>query len=107
MYNGHRANFHRVIYEFALSLGISIHLGKRVLSHHEDDKEMKAWITTDKGEIFKSDVVVGADGMRSRARKLDLGYDDKPKSSGYAVQSTPAITEAQFCSNPFGTAGFW
>jgi 2-polyprenyl-6-methoxyphenol hydroxylase-like FAD-dependent oxidoreductase len=31
------------------------------------------------------DVVVGADGVRSRARTLVLGYEDKPKSSGYAV----------------------
>lgn len=30
-------------------------------------------------------MVLGADGVRSRARKLVLGYDDKPKSSGYAV----------------------
>ena len=85
MYNGHRADFHRVIYKYALSLGIPIHLGKRVASYHEDDKQMKAWVTTDEGEIFKGDVVVGADGVRSRARKLVLGYDDKPKSSGYAV----------------------
>lgn len=31
------------------------------------------------------DAVVGADGVRSRARTLVLGYEDKPKSSGYAV----------------------
>lgn len=85
MYNGRRSDFHRVIYEYAMSLGIPIHLGKRVSSYHEDDEEMKAWVTTDDGEIFKGDVVVGADGVRSRARKLVLGYDDKLKNSGYAV----------------------
>ena len=31
------------------------------------------------------DVVIGADGVRSKARELVLGYVDKPKSSGYAV----------------------
>lgn len=30
-------------------------------------------------------MVVGADGVRSKARELVLGYVDKPKSSGYAV----------------------
>ncbi|KAF8248753.1 FAD/NAD(P)-binding domain-containing protein [Wilcoxina mikolae CBS 423.85] len=85
MYNGHRADIHRVLYEYAMSLGIPIHLGKRITSYHEDDTEGKAWVTTDQGEVFKGDVVVGADGTRSRARKLVLGYDDKPKSSGYAI----------------------
>lgn len=32
-----------------------------------------------------ADVVIGADGVRSKARELVLGYFDKPKSSGYAV----------------------
>ncbi|KAF8535418.1 hypothetical protein BDD12DRAFT_912790 [Trichophaea hybrida] len=85
IYNGHRADIHRVFYEYAISLGIPIHLGKRITSYHEDDTEGKAWVTTDQGEVFKGDVVVGADGTRSRARKLVLGYDDKPKSSGYAI----------------------
>lgn len=31
------------------------------------------------------DVVIAADGVRSKARKTVLGYEDKPKSSGYAV----------------------
>jgi 2-polyprenyl-6-methoxyphenol hydroxylase-like FAD-dependent oxidoreductase len=60
-------------------------MGRRIASYHEDDKEGKAWVVTDEGEIFKGDVVVGADGVRSRARKLVLGFDDKPQSSGYAV----------------------
>ena len=85
MYNGHRADFHRVIYEYALSLGITMHLGQRIASYHEDDAARKAWVVTDDGRVFKGDVVVGADGVRSRARKLVLGFDDKPQSSGYAV----------------------
>jgi len=85
MYNGHRADIHRVMYEYAISLGIPIHLGKRITSYHEDNTEGKSWVTTDQGVIFKGDVVIGADGVRSKARKLVLGYDDKPKSSGYAI----------------------
>jgi 2-polyprenyl-6-methoxyphenol hydroxylase-like FAD-dependent oxidoreductase len=51
------------------------------VSHHT---EGKAWVVTDEGEVFKGDLV-GADGVRSKARTLVLGYHDKPKSSGYAV----------------------
>lgn len=32
-----------------------------------------------------ADLVIGADGVRSKARELVLGYVDKPKSSGYAI----------------------
>jgi 2-polyprenyl-6-methoxyphenol hydroxylase-like FAD-dependent oxidoreductase len=39
---------------------------------------------TDNKQIV-GDVVIGADGVRSKARELVLGYVDKPKSSGYAV----------------------
>lgn len=31
------------------------------------------------------DVVLAADGVRSTGRTIVLGYEDKPKSSGYAV----------------------
>lgn len=85
MYNGHRADIHRVFLDYADSLGIQILLGKRISEYSEDPASGKSWVTTEEGEIFKGDVVVGADGVRSRARKLVLGYDDKPRSSGYAV----------------------
>ena len=56
---------------------------------------------------ISADVVIAADGVRSKARKAVLGYDDKPKSSGYAVwrawfpsaamAADPAT--AHFCTN--------
>jgi len=36
------------------------------------------------GEEITADVIVAADGIKSTARELVLGYEDKPKSSGYA-----------------------
>jgi len=51
------------------------------------EEEGKAGVVVD-GERMEADVVVGADGVRSKARKLVLGYDDKPHSSGYAVWRT-------------------
>ncbi|GAD99593.1 MAK1-like monooxygenase, putative [Paecilomyces variotii No. 5] len=84
VFNGHRGELHTVVFNYAKDeLGIPIHLGHRVTQYFEDDKH--AGIILDNGEKVSADVVVGADGVRSRARELVLGYFDKPKSSGYAV----------------------
>ncbi|CAZ86671.1 unnamed protein product [Tuber melanosporum] len=84
-YNGHRAEIHRVLFDYAEHLGVRFHMGKRVTAYKEDPKLGKAWVECDDGETFVGDVVVGADGVRSRARKLALGLDDRVKSTGYAV----------------------
>ncbi|KAL1861104.1 hypothetical protein Plec18167_002806 [Paecilomyces lecythidis] len=84
VFNGHRGELHTVVFNYARDeLGIPIHLGHRVTEYFEDDKH--AGIVLDNGEKVSGDVVVGADGVRSKARELVLGYFDKPKSSGYAV----------------------
>lgn len=81
-------------------LKIPIHLGQRVTEYFEDDDQ--AGIVLEYGEKVNEfacrpfnykkltlkvfgDLVIGADGVRSKARELVLGYVDKPKSSGYAV----------------------
>lgn len=84
-YNGHRAEIHRVLLDYAEHLGVRFYMGKRVTAYKEDPKLGKAWVECDDGETFVGDVVIGADGVRSRARKLALGLDDKVQSTGYAV----------------------
>lgn len=64
-------------------LQIPIRLGYRIQKYFETETE--AGIELDTGEKVTADVVIGADGVRSRARELVLGYVDKPKSSEYAV----------------------
>ncbi|KPM44146.1 hypothetical protein AK830_g2454 [Neonectria ditissima] len=82
--NGHRGELHQVIFNYARDdLGIPIHLGQRVLEYFEDDHG--AGIVLKDGQKILGDVVIAADGVRSKARELVLGYVDKPKSSGYAV----------------------
>ncbi|KAH7050212.1 putative MAK1-like monooxygenase [Macrophomina phaseolina] len=84
VFNGHRGELHTTVFEYARDeLGIPIHLGQRIMEYFEDDD--KAGIVLATGEKVTADVVLGADGVRSKARELVLGYDDKPKSSGYAV----------------------
>ncbi|KAH8843600.1 hypothetical protein MCOR02_008383 [Pyricularia oryzae] len=84
VFNGHRGELHQVVFDYARDeLGIPIHLGQNVEQYFEQDD--KAGIVLKSGEKVYGDVVVGADGVRSKARELVLGYVDKPKSSGYAV----------------------
>lgn len=101
VFNGHRGELHEVVFNYARdTLGIPIHLGERVLQYLEDDdragivlangdKVALRWIaSTDlmlRGRQITADVVIGSDGVRSKARELVLGYVDQPKSSGYAV----------------------
>lgn len=111
VFNGHRGELHQVVFAYARDeLGIPIHLGQNVSEYFEDedgDGEGQAGIVLKSGERVRADVVVGADGVRSKARELVLGYEDKPKSSGYAVwrawfPNTDMIRDPrtkEFCEN--------
>lgn len=81
-YNGHRGEIHKIVYDHAVSQGVEVRLGQEVTEYFEDDHG--AGVTSN-GERVVGDVVLGADGVRSKARTLVLGYDDKPKPSGYAI----------------------
>ncbi|KAF2202427.1 FAD/NAD(P)-binding domain-containing protein [Delitschia confertaspora ATCC 74209] len=108
VFNGHRGELHEVVFRYCKEeLGVPIHLGKRVRNYFEDGERGVAGIKLDDGETVEGDVVVGSDGVRSKARELVLGYFDKPKSSGYAVfrawfSNKDMIADpetAHFCNN--------
>ncbi|KAI1635338.1 hypothetical protein F4809DRAFT_664295 [Biscogniauxia mediterranea] len=83
-YDGHRGEFHEIVFRHARdTLGIDVRLGARVEDYFEDDE--CAGVVLEGGERMTADVVLAAEGVRSRGRKIVLGYDDKPKASGYAV----------------------
>lgn len=83
-FNGHRGELHGVVWDYAADeLRIPVHLGHKIRTYFEDEQE--AGIVLESGERITADIVIAADGVRSRARKCVLGYEDKPKSSGYAV----------------------
>lgn len=95
VFNGHRGELHTSVFEYARDeLNIPIHLGRRIEKYFEDDNE--AGIVLENGEKvswvchklssmsthisqISADVVLGSDGVRSKARKLVLGYVDRPK----------------------------
>ncbi|KAK4139982.1 6-hydroxynicotinate 3-monooxygenase [Dichotomopilus funicola] len=95
--NGHRGQLHRIIYDHAVARGVDIRLGVRVEDYfetdgHEADSDNtssnsvpEAGVVLAHGQRVSADVVIAAEGVRSRGRKIVLGFDENPKSSGYAV----------------------
>ncbi|KAK1037342.1 hypothetical protein LTR33_016233, partial [Friedmanniomyces endolithicus] len=106
VFNGHRGEFHSILFHYVKDeLCIPVRLGCRIQKYFETESE--AGIELETGEKVTADVVIGADGVRSKARELVLGYVDKPKSSGYAVyrawySNTEMMADPetrQFCEN--------
>lgn len=95
--NGHRAELHRVLYEYALANGIDVRLGVEITDYFEDDD--KASVVTATGERLTADLVLAAEGVKSAGRKIVLGFEDAPKPSGYAVYRAWFTTE-QLKNNP-------
>jgi len=84
--NGHRGEIHNVVYQHAaVERRVDIRLGKNVVRYFEDEKMEMAGVETEDGEVFTADLVLAAEGVRSRARGLVLGMEDMPRASGYAV----------------------
>lgn len=81
-HQGHRGEIHEVCWNHALEVGVDIRLGSKVQEYFETDTEAGVVVN---GERIAGDVVLASDGVRSLARTIVLGFEDKPKSSGYAV----------------------
>ncbi|KAF2438538.1 putative monooxygenase [Karstenula rhodostoma CBS 690.94] len=81
-FNGHRGEIHEVCWNHAIDVGVEIRLGCKVQEYFETETEAGVVVN---GERIVGDVVLAADGVRSLARTIVLGFEDKPKSSGYAV----------------------
>ena len=92
VFNGHRGELHMIVFYYARDvLGIPIRTGCKVVEYFEDLNGAGARLES--GEKVTGDIVIGSDGVRSKARELVLGYFDKPKSSGYAVYRSWFTTE--------------
>ncbi|KAK9447334.1 putative monooxygenase [Limtongia smithiae] len=77
---GHRGDYHTAFIERVEELGIKINMGHEVESFDEEAPS----ITLTDGRTFFGDIIIGADGIKSKTRELVLGFSDAPRSSGYA-----------------------
>ena len=80
--SGHRAEMHRIIYDHAVARGLDIRLGKRATDYFETDENAGMMVD---GQQMTANLVITAKGVRSRGRKIVLGFEDPPRSSGYAA----------------------
>ncbi|XXH00977.1 hypothetical protein Hte_007328 [Hypoxylon texense] len=74
----HRADLHEALLTAARNAGVEVLNQKRVVSY---DFEAPS-ATTQSGEVFTADLVVGADGIKSIARPLLTGQLDVPRDTG-------------------------
>lgn len=94
---GHRGDYHEAFLQGVRDAGIPIHMGMEVVSFDEGvtaagtvvDEDgngdgRRPSVTFRDGTVEAADVIVGADGIKSRARELVLGFTDAPRSSGYS-----------------------
>lgn len=79
-YIGHRGDYHEALLQAVRDAGIEIRTGCEVVAFDEDAPS----VTLADGGVETADLIVGADGIKSRARELVLGFTDAPKSSGYS-----------------------
>lgn len=99
-YDGHRGEYHEIMFRHARDeLGIPFRLGARVVDYFESDAG--AGVELAGGERLEADVVLSAEGVRSRGRQTVLGYEDHPKPNGYAVyRAWFTVDRAQLEADP-------
>ena len=76
-YNGRRGDIHAILLIYAQKIGVDIRLNQTVTEYWEEESSGKAGVVVN-GERLTADLVVGADGVRSRARELVLVRDTTP-----------------------------
>jgi len=77
---GHRGDYHEAFLKAVREKNIPIYMGSNVVEFDDCTPSIKLA----NGEVHKADIIIAADGIKSLAREVVLGFDDKPKSSGYA-----------------------
>ncbi|KAF2162002.1 hypothetical protein M409DRAFT_27727 [Zasmidium cellare ATCC 36951] len=82
-----RQKLAKVLYEATMECGVEVKYGVAVEDFEEDDKEVK--LTFEDGSTYTADMVLAADGIRSRLRSKILA--DIP-----TTEHDPVITDATF-----------
>lgn len=89
-YIGHRGDYHREFLRRVEEVGVKVEMGRKVVGYFEEDVQKEGHergnvgVKFENGEMLRGDVVVACDGIKSLARKVVLGFEDRPRGSGYA-----------------------
>jgi salicylate hydroxylase len=79
-YIGHRGDYHEVFLHAVRNAEIPTHMSSEIVAFNENKPSVS--FANGRGEV--ADLIVGADGIKSRTRELVLGFTNAPKSSGYS-----------------------
>ncbi|KAI5955951.1 hypothetical protein KGF57_003436 [Candida theae] len=93
----HRADYQKLLYQAALDLGIEYKNGCRI----KEVDESTATVVLETGEKYTADLVVGADGIRSRVRDTAVVPEETVKptpSSNCAYRAT--VSREEMLSDP-------
>ncbi|KAB5580373.1 salicylate hydroxylase [Coniochaeta sp. 2T2.1] len=87
VYAGHRGEMHRIVYEYAVEIGVDMRFGKRVVQYLDTDAERGVVVKGPDGmeERILGDAVLACDGPRSLARSQLLQLPESRVNSGYAI----------------------
>ncbi len=80
-----RQKFYRMLLRQVAKLGLKIEYGKPVHRYFEDKAAGKGGVVLDNGETHIADIVVAADGLRSKSEILITGEHTPTKSSGMSI----------------------
>ncbi|KAI1619181.1 hypothetical protein EDD37DRAFT_545733, partial [Exophiala viscosa] len=77
-----RGRAHKLIYDYAASIGVQVKFGTRVTQFFENEHEAGVYVGDEK---ITADAVIAADGVHSKARALILKNPENSRSSGFAA----------------------
>ncbi len=101
-YIGHRGDYHEAFLQAVRDASIPLNVGVEVVAFDED----KPSITFADGREEEADIIIGADGIKSRARELVLGFTDVPKKARVTLCYRAYFPEST-CERMSCAVGLW
>lgn len=84
--NAHsRVKLYRAFLEQAERVGLKVEWGKKAVEFWEDSHRGLGGVVLENGEIRTGDIVVAADGLRTKSSKIVGGMDKELRTSGKAI----------------------
>jgi 2-polyprenyl-6-methoxyphenol hydroxylase-like FAD-dependent oxidoreductase len=80
-----RVKFYTALIRQTERIGLNIEFGKKVVEYSEDAENGIGVAVLEGGQEREADVVIAADGIKTKSSRLIIGRDIIPKESGLAV----------------------